>query len=431
MKKKILKVIEKPFVRNVIVLSSGTAAAQIIAMLLTPIITRLYGPYAYGLMGTFMAIISIIGPVAALTFPIAIVLPKKDSEARELVKLSFQISIFISVLTALVLLVFSQHIIKILDLESIAPFLYLIPVAMLLSGILQIIEQWLIRTKQFSISARATVLQAILVNGGKIGIGLFYPMASILIIFTAIRQGLKAFLLFLLDKDSRKLLSTISKKKVSYKKLVYKYRDFPMFRAPEVLINAISSNIPTLLLTVFFGPASAGFYAIGRTVLNIPSQLIGKSVGDVFYPRISEAANNNETLTRLILKATFSLAAIGAIPYGIIIIFGPILFSFAFGEEWVIAGEYARWIALWSYIGFMNRPSVMSIPVLSAQKFHLLYTIFMLIIRVSVMVIGFYIYESDIIAVALFGVSGALLNIGLIFIVVLISKKFDRLHGNS
>lgn len=57
-------------------MASGTAMAQVISMLLAPIITRLYGPEAYGMMGTFMAIIGIFTPIAALTYPIAIVLPK-------------------------------------------------------------------------------------------------------------------------------------------------------------------------------------------------------------------------------------------------------------------------------------------------------------------------------------------------------------------
>ncbi|MCE7792392.1 oligosaccharide flippase family protein [Salipaludibacillus sp. CUR1] len=428
MKKKILKFLKRPFVKNVIILSSGTAAAQLIALLLTPIITRLYGPYAYGLMGTFAAVISIIGPIASLTFPIAIVLPKREKEAIGIMKLSLLTTIFISLISILVLIILNNHIIKYFDLEGIASFLYLIPIAMFLSGILQITEQWLIRTKQFNISAKITFLQAVIVNGGKAGVGFLYPVASVLIIFTALRQGLKALLLILFTRDIKDLLILLFREKVSYRKLIWKYRDFPLYRAPEICINAISTNLPTVLLTIFFGPASAGFYSIGKTVLNIPSQLIGKSVGDVFYPRITEAANSNENLTPLILKATLILGAIGFIPFGIVVLFGPVLFSFVFGEEWLIAGEYARWIALWSYFSFMNRPSVRALPVLSAQAFHLIYTIFMLITRVIVIAIGFFVFSSDIVAVTLFGTASAFLNIGLILMTLYISVRFDRLH---
>lgn len=431
MKNRILNITKKPFIKNVIILSSGTAVAQIIGMLLSPIITRIYGPEAYGLMGTFSAIISIITPIAALTFPIAIVLPKREENAKGLIKLSLIICTIISIIVAISLLLFQEQIIRLFQLDEVESYIYLIPLVILFAGLLQVIEQWLIRTKQFSISAKATLLQSIIVNGGKVVGGLFSPVASVLILLTSLNQGLKAVLLILFTrKSNKKLLGIPVKERVSIKELFKKYRDFPMFRAPEVFLNAISGSLPILLLTSLFGPISAGFYSIGRTVLNIPSQLIGNSVGDVFYPRISEAANNNENLTKLIKKATFYLGIAGAIPYGIVIIFGPWLFGFVFGDDWVTAGEYARWIAIWSFFGFVNRPSVRALPVLSAQGFQLSYTILMLVIRIFMLFLGFYVFNSDLVAVALFGLSGALLNIGLVIITLLISKKFDKVHGN-
>jgi O-antigen/teichoic acid export membrane protein len=65
-------------VRNVTIVASGTAGAQVITMAFAPLITRLYGPEAFGLLGTFVAILGIVTPLAALTYPIAIVLPKSD-----------------------------------------------------------------------------------------------------------------------------------------------------------------------------------------------------------------------------------------------------------------------------------------------------------------------------------------------------------------
>src|SRR5699024_7487860 len=161
--------------------------------------------------------------------------------------------------------------------------------------------------------------------------------------------------------------------------------------------------------------------SIGRTVLSMPSRLIGKSVGDVFYPRIATAANNNENITKLIIKATLALGFVGILPYGLIIAFSAYVFSLVFGSEWIIAGENARWIALWLFFAFMNRPSVRSLPVLSAQRFHLIYTVFMLVTRLGVLALGYYIFASDIIAVALFGITGAILNFGLIAITLRIS----------
>ena len=432
MKKKIMNFIKKPFVRNVIIMATGTAAAQAISMALSPFITRLYGPEAFGLMGVFMAIVGIVGPIACLTYPIAIVLPKSDGEAKSLIRLSLYISVGFAAVLSLLLLMFKNPIVSLFNLNDIAQYLYLIPIVVMFSGFLQVIENWLIRTKQFGVTAKATFLQAITLRGGMVLIGLFSPVASVLIFLSALGEGLKALMLVIF---ARKTINTSItgplEEKIMVKEIASKYKDFPIFRAPQVFINAISQNLPVLVLAILFGPVSAGFYTIGRTVLGIPSQFVGKSVGDVFYPRITEAANNGENLTNLIKKATLVLGAIGLVPFGIVIVFGPSLFSFVFGAEWVSAGEYARWTAIWLYFMFINQPSIKALPVLSAQGFHLKFTIFTLVLRTGALVVGYYVFSSDLIAVGLFGVSGAVLNICLILMTLYISKNFDKEQENK
>lgn len=430
MKKRIIKLLKKKFVRNILVMATGTIAAQLITMLLSPVITRMYGPEAFGIMGTFTAMLNIVIPIVALTYPAAIVLPKSNLDARGLVHLSLIITIIMSVISLIIIVLFYEQILNIFSLDEIANYLYLIPLVVIFSGLLQVVEQWLIRTKQFTISARVTFYQSLIVNGSKVGVGFLNPVAAVLVFITAFGNGIKALMMIIYAKKSNYPINNDERKEIKdLKKLAKEYYDFPFFRAPEVFLNGISQGLPVLILTAFFGPASAGYYTIGRTVLNLPTQLIGKSVGDVFYPRIAEAKNNNENLTQLIKKATIALAGVGVLPFGLIIFFGPDLFSFVFGSDWVVAGEYARWIALWTFFMFINRPSVRSLPVLDAQRFHLIYTFFMLISRVGVLAVGYYIFASDIVSIALFSITGAILNIGLIVFTIKISKK--RTHNNK
>lgn len=156
MKSKLTNLSKKPFVRNVFILASGTAASQVIAMALSPIITRLYGPEAFGILGVFMAVIAVITPVAALTYPIAIVLPRSDNDAKGIIRLSIYITVVVSITIAVILLLFNQSIVDMFNIKDIAPFLYFIPLVILFSGFLQVTEQWLIRKKQFGITARVT-----------------------------------------------------------------------------------------------------------------------------------------------------------------------------------------------------------------------------------------------------------------------------------
>ena len=421
---RIKKLVNNNFVKNVVIMASGTAFAQIVTMILSPIITRLYGPEAYGLMGVFMAMAVIIAPISSLTFPTAIVLPKEDEEAKSIAKLSLLTSTIIALLSICIIIFFKDLVIKIFNLESVSNYLFLIPVVIMNAGILQVVEQWLIRKREFRSSAKATFSQAFTTNGGKVAIGFIYPKSSILIVFSALNEGIRAFFMLLYSKSLHLIrTSKMSLNIKEMKKIFVKYKDFPLYRAPQVFANSASQSLPVLMLTAFFGVGAVGFYSIGRTVLSIPSQLIGKSVGDVFYPRITEAANNKENLPAIIRKATLLMSLVGIIPYGLVFLFGPFLFSFVFGQEWLIAGEYARWLAIWIFFMFINQPSIKALLVLNAQRLHLVFTIVTLIARSLALFLGYYFFENELIAIALFSVSGAVLNILLIIFTLYLSKK--------
>lgn len=422
--KRIKHISQSRLLRNILIVATGTAGAQAITMAFAPIITRLYGPEAFGLLGTFIAILAVLAPMVALTYPTAIVLPKSDSDAKGLAKLSMLIALFISALTAVLLFIWGEWAAQKLGMQEISIYLYLIPVAMLFSAFQQILEHWLIRLKRYGVTARVAVLQSVLLNSAKAGIGLYYPLAAILILLQTISSVI--YTMLYVGTKNLDLFAHSENKKASIKELAYSYRDFAIYRAPEVTINAASQSLPVLMLAAFFGPASAGYYTLGRTVMGIPAGLIGKSVGDVFYPRISEAANNREKLYPLVCKATLVLAAVGFSPFLIVMIFGPWLFSFIFGIEWKIAGVYAQWLAPWLLISFLNSPSVKAIPILKAQPFQLCFTCTLLAARILALFSGYFFFESDLVAIALFGVSGSLFNLILIGVTLQKCKEYDR-----
>lgn len=412
------------FLRNVAIVATGTAGAQAITMAFSPIITRLYGPEIFGLVGSFIAVLAVLTPMVALAYPIAIILPEDDEDAKGLARLSLLLTIITSALAALVISQSQNQLSSIFGLDELNGYLTLLPLAMLFTGLHQIAEQWVIRKKKFRLSAKAAIAQSLIINSSKAGFGFIYPIATPLIILSTLTSLLYATLLALgLKLEKEKPKHSEQKKRLGMCALAKKYKDFPIFRAPEVTLNAASQGLPVLMLAAFFGPAAAGFYTLGRTVLAMPSALLGKSIGDVFYPRLAEAAHNKEDITPLVIKATQALALVGIVPFGLVIAFGPWLFSLAFGPEWHAAGEYARWLSVWCFFGFINTPSVKALPVLNAQFFLLLSSTLMLIARASALAVGYYLFKSDLLAVIFFSASGALLNLLLIFITIYLCKQ--------
>lgn len=396
-------------------------------MAFAPIITRLYGPEAFGVLGTFTAILAVLTPLAALSYPIAIVLPKHDADALGLAKLSLGIAVAMSLLAALILMLFKAPIVNAFNLEAVESFILLLPLAMLFSAGMAVMSQWVIRKKLFKIKAKVAVLQALWLNTAKAGIGLFSPLAAVLVLLATVGSALHALMLWTGVRKSPdgQLPEANRDEALGSKALAWRHRDFAYYRTPQIVLNAASQSMPVLMLASFFGPAAAGFYALGRMVMSMPAALIGKAVGDVFYPRISEAAHSQESLSKLVIKATLALLAVGVIPFGTVFLFGPFLFSFVFGEAWLIAGEYARWLALWLLFMFANQPAIKALPVISAQGFHLIFTCFTITFRAIALLVGYKIFGNDLVAVALYGLVSMLLNMILIGITVSLCYKYD------
>jgi O-antigen/teichoic acid export membrane protein len=103
-----------PFASDILKLVSGTAFAQIITILASPILTRLYSPEAFGFLAIFISITSIVGVIACMRYELAIMLPKSDEKAANLLALCLLSVVAISGLTVPALYFGSDAIISLL-----------------------------------------------------------------------------------------------------------------------------------------------------------------------------------------------------------------------------------------------------------------------------------------------------------------------------
>jgi O-antigen/teichoic acid export membrane protein len=417
------------FLRNVAIVAGGTATAQIIAIAFSPIIARLYGPEAFGILGVFMAALAVITPLLSLTYGVAIVLPASDDEARALLKLSLLIGLVVTILSALIFGGFHQQIANAIGFTAASSFLLLAPVVILLSATAQPLQQWLVRKKQFRAISRITVIESAASGSSKTAVGLIAATAPALLVLGTLASAFQTLLLWLsarhtlLGPFDRTSAALETPDNASLRDVAYRYRDFPLFRAPQVWLNAVSHGIPPLMLAALLGPAAAGFYTIARRVLGLPSTLVSGAVGTVFLPRIAEASHRSERLRPLIVKGTAGLALVGVLPFGTVIAVGPWLFGFVFGADWVTAGHYARWLAIMLYFNFINIPSVQAIPLLGLQGQLLVYEIVVVILRVASLAAGMLVLGSDLAAIALFSTTSAVMYVWLIAWVILRSGR--------
>ncbi|MFO7704236.1 MAG: oligosaccharide flippase family protein [Halopseudomonas sp.] len=410
--------------RSIAVLLAGAAAGQLITLLSAPLLTRIFSPEVFGQAGTVLAIASIGMPVAGLCYPLAMVLATNDREALALGRLSLAIGVLLSVLAAL-------------GIGLLYPsgegswgvsrgLLMLVPLLMCLAVVAGVLEQWANRRSLFAISARVSFAKSVAGNGGKVLGGLLAPLSMTLVLMSLVAEAVAAVLFAGWLKGTAALQG--QGQPVRWWPLMVKYRQFPLFRAPQVLISCLSLAVPVLLLGTWYGPAAVGFFVLARSVIAAPSLLIGKAVGDVFYPLLARADQDKLPLLPFQLKAVSLLALAGAVPLLIALSAAPELFAVLFGDGWQMAGDHARWMALWFYFTLVGVPCVNLLPILHAQRSHLIFTCFSAAAR------GLLMYWACAVAdlgaatsVALYCISGAVLNALLMLWVLWLAARRDKL----
>ena len=358
------------YLRNIVTLMSGTALSQGILIAATPILSRLFTPENFGILAIYVAIVGIVSLVSSWKYELAIILPEDDQDAEALVFLSIIITIITTILTFILITLFRKHLIKMTN--NVELFIWLVPIGILISGLLQIYTSWGTRKEQYKFVANTKIAQSVSTVLSQLSLGFFKTSSISLIIGNVI--GIFSSLIYLLVTTSKKHFIHLNK--IS-KRHVYKnfkdYQNFPKFQSTSVLVNSISQHLPIFLLTLFYSAEMAGFYSLTHRALTTPVRLIGNSVRQVYYQRASRMFGEKKNIKNIFINSTFGLAKITIIPFILIGIFARPLFVFVFGSEWLVSGIYAQLIILYIFALTINPPSVMTLQILGKQRLSMFY----------------------------------------------------------
>ena len=394
------------FSRNVLTLMTGTTIAQAIPIAISPILTRLYTPEDFGVFALFISITSILGSISAGRYELAIMLPKKDEDAINIFALGFIITSFISLSLLILVIIFNDYFVKLLNNEEIKLWLYFVPIAVFFTGIYNILNYFNNRKKYYKDISNATILKSIITAIIQLSVGFLKGGVSGLISGQLISQMFANIRLFKNVFKDKILISKISKIKIIA--LAKRYKNFPKFSMWSGLLNIASLQIPILILTVFFGATIVGFYALSHRLLSMPMSFIGSSIGQVFYQKSVEIKNNRHMLSELTFNTYKKLFLIGILPFSIITVFGDYLFAFVFGSSWITAGEYAQVLAIWILFVFITSPLTNLFSTLEKQKEGLYFNIAIFLSRIIVLLIGGLILQNAYYTILIYGIVGAI-----------------------
>ena len=377
------------FVGNVLKLVTGSVFAQGIGVLVAPIVARLFAPEAFGIAAIFMSISSIITVVACLRYELAIMLPKTDEEAANLLGVSLFFVLITTGVSALIIFFASDVIINSLNSPELKKYLWLIPIVVFITGIFTALNYWNSRIKHFGQLAIVRVISSVVTQTIKLGAGLAGFVSGGVLIGTSI-LGQIISTLFLggqIWKNDHMLFKT----NIRWGKMIVemkRYKKFPIYNTWSAVLNTASQHAPTLILAFYFSPKIVGFYALGRTVLGMPMSLIGSAVSQVFFQKASEAHNHTGNLSEVVEKVFKRLVSFGIFPILLITLIGEDIFVVVFGARWAEAGVYMQILGLWIFFQFISSPISTLFAVLEKQHYGLFFNGILFGTRVASLIFG-------------------------------------------
>ena len=356
--------------KHILTLGAGTLVAQLIPVLASVVLARIYSADAYGDWGIFLSVVSLLAVAATGQYELAIVRPELEKDAEMVMRLCFLIVLsffFLSFGGVLVGEVFH------LPLITQLPGKYLLPFFVLALGLLQIYTHYANRKERYKLIAISGVVRNALQAISRISLGLFHCLYGLI---TGAFVGLLAAVSYCEYKMPLRRILFSGYDWQSLKRVAYRYRYFPIYQMPISL-------------------------------LYFPVQLAGAAMSKVFYKKASLASSENQSHQLLMQLLRFTFAA-GLLMTILLVGIGEELFSFVLGDRWLVSAQYAVILAPCIWIMLCFSPLSVIFDAKDCQRIELILNLVMFAVRVVAIVICGELHASMSTAIFYFGVIGLL-----------------------
>jgi len=351
------------FFKHVATLMAGTVIGQMIAFGFTPILSRLFTPDDFTTLEQFTMIMSIAVVVITGKYEFAIMHPKEDRDARQLVILSAALALIGSVAFVIVGIIFSEAIGEYYQNPTLGKYFWMLGPALFGFAIFNITNYWFSRKKQYQNAAISKIYNAAAgepikwlagtQQWGTIGLISGTVMGYLL---SGIYSGYKYI------QDQGKKWMDIEWERLKEQGRIHK--DFPLFSIWGSILNRTAQWAHVGIFTHFYGLAAIGFMALCRRIMFAPLNIVSGSYSQVFFQRISEIENPNQ-LQKLYFKALLQFMILAS---GLVILVWLLpdnTMGFIFGDAWVDSIQYLRLLSFWYALNFVT--SSLSFIVLRIQ----------------------------------------------------------------
>jgi O-antigen/teichoic acid export membrane protein len=128
--------------------------------------------------------------------------------------------------------------------------------------------------------------------------------------------------------------------------------------------------LPAVFIAILYGPAAAGWFGLGQRVTGMPTRMVGEAAAQAFLSEIAQA--EGPAVFRLFKRTVLRFLLLGLLGLGPLLLAGPALFAFVFGEPWRETGRIVQLLVPLHLARFVVLPVAQALNVTGRQHLHLL-----------------------------------------------------------
>ena len=332
--------------RGMAKLAAGSAAARLVGVATTPLITRLYAPADYGALSIFTSLITMIMPFVAFQYPSAIPLPKHNSVAVNLLSAIVALNVVTVAIITVGAVLFAPYIGDITEIPVTGSYIFLLVLGLVGAGLYEIGSMYATRLRDYNRIAKTLLVQSLAGRLVQLALGLLGFKVFGLLIGQIISQSAGAGSLWRAPlQDLQRYRHRISVRRMYH--ALKRYSTFPIYRLPAQLLLSVSTETPLLFVAAIYSTSSAGQFGLAVSMTALPMRLFGRAVTGAYYAEVAALGKKaGAEIYALTKQVTVRLALLSILPTLALLVFGEPLFALVFGESWRLAGTIAGLLSI-------------------------------------------------------------------------------------
>lgn len=327
-------------ISGTLLISASNAFRLGLQFVLLPILARMLGPDAYGLMALALPFILFVNILSDAGLGGALVREKNaDPEVESTV---FWSALGVSLVLAAALAGLAWPLAHAIHRPEAAPVIAALTPVLILGGVTGVFNARVLREHRFGVLAAGDVMSTTLsaicaISAAFLGFGVWSLVIQQIVLWavklTWLGYASKVRIRFAYKPDAiRRMLH------------------FGLNGVGASLLDMVARSVDSLLIGSLLGVTALGYYAMSFQLVRMPEMLVVGPLYTVLFPAIAKAAGDPEKVAEVFVGMLRQMALLCApILAGLAVVAGPLV-EIALGEKWAPAVAVLAWLPIAGFV---------------------------------------------------------------------------------